>query len=772
MATDSRSSGQPVGVYSYGPNSYRITIRREPGLHVPESPAILSDAEKSAISVHRDAESKVIARKKNFQFVFDPPTGSFRAGFGQKNKLTGQISVGLMSESALEIRLDPTDQIFGLGALGGPFERRPVDALLRNIDTLMSSMPGQSYSSHPFFIIKHGQNFTGVFIPAILPMHAKSAENGLKISYYKIKDPGFIEFFVLTGTIPEMLQDFAGFTGMPAMPPLWAVGLHQSRWSYKTQSRVLEIAQGYRSRNIPLDAIHLDIHYMDRYRVFTFNRRRFPDPAEMNQKLTTEGIRSVAIIDPGIAIADDYPVYSEGNTLDLYCKTSKTGKNFQGKVWPGKTTFPDFTKELTRSWWGEKHKVLFEAGISGIWNDMNEPVLRIGKKAEPLKEDMTHTTGPHSHVRNFYAGYQAMGTLEGFEKYKPGERPFILTRGAFSGMQRMTAQWTGDNHSTFEHLRENLNMVMNLGLCGMPFAGADIGGFASGPGNLGVFKFKRNRELFARWIELGSLMPFCRIHTALYSFDQEPWSFGEEVLNIAKKHIRRRYMLLPYIYDLFFEAGRTGAPVVRPMLYHSPELSDVTDQFYLGPSLIACPVLEPAMKKREVSLPEGEWYEFETRSKYIGGQNYTIDVKPGYYPLFVKGGTVLPMAKPERNATDTMNGTLIAEVFPGAKLYGRLTLDDWISRSWQSGQYFEIEWSGKTERNGNIDLKATVLNSRHNPVQNKIRLRLPDHYHSASAKDTATTEATELISEDRTGTVQTVEIPLKKWQGSFEYRKH
>lgn len=771
-------------VFAYPAHTYRICRLIHPADSVDELPGIPLSGRRESLHIVKDSESKIIARRKSFRFVLDPPTGNFRIDLEGQNLLKGCIQMD--EQRFLMLRLTSDMEVYGLGAFEGKKDRNEGRFLLRTIDTLFYELKDQAYSAFPFLFFRSAGLTFGLFLNSSYPQkfdiqRDARIEEGLEIIVSRYfpsshireeKEQAPLDFVLFTGSPADILRSYADLTGHPFLPPIWALGYHQSRWSYRTQNKVLEIAKTARHHRLPMDAIHLDIHYMDRYRVFTWNPEKFSEPERLHVELAQLGVRTVAIVDPGVAAKEDYEVYRSGLEGDHFCRKSD-GSLYIGRVWPGPCVFPDFVKEDTRYWWARQHKPVFNAGVSGIWNDMNEPVLKMGKTTEPLEEDITHANGSHLRYRNLYAYFEAMATTEAFNVWKPGHRPFILTRSAFSGMQKYAALWTGDNHSSWAHLRDNLYQVINLGLSGMPFTGADVGGFGSRSGRLGALKLRRQPELFQRWVELGSLMPFFRIHTTLYSYSQEPWSYGPEVLQNARKHINRRYSLLPYLYWLFWEAHRTGMPIVRPLFLEFPSMdyARTSSQFMLGPALLAAPVMQPGLNERVVELPPGDWYEFETGDFYRGGR-VQIPVSPGYYPLFIRSGFMIPFARPGRNAEETLANEISIQVYPDQEISGTLILDDGLSLDYAQGKIFEARLKGKRDRNGDVSLEWTVIHRGFQPVQSKLTLRLPLPYRQMNQKNKRIQGSVRTLgSEDRSVQVMEYELPLTQdWTATFVYR--
>lgn len=757
----------------YSGRIFRFCISDAPLEDFPESAVLEPGLRREKASIHKDAQGMLVTRRRKQSFVFDPPTGHFKLTLDGRELAAGRVQTGPYYAPLFSVRLQPGDRVFGFGAASGQADRNNQDFRLINLDTMFYSVPGATYGSFPFFLVARGDHFTGVFLHTTLPAqvsidNSEDHPDGPSVRFsLEVGDRNPpVDVFLMHGTPGEILEQYSEITGRPYLPPAWALGFHQSRWSYKSAGRVLELAERFRAEQVPVDAVHLDIHYMDEYKVFTWNPLRFEQPGKLHKELERLGVRTVAIVDPGVKIEDGYKIYEQGKQGDYFCKT-RDNYNYVGKVWPGNTVFPDFTRRDVRDWWADCHLALFKEGVSGIWNDMNDPVLKMGKNYDPLEEDIKHHAGSHREVRNLYANLEAEAAMTAFRKHMPGQRPFVLTRSAFSGIQKYAAVWTGDNHSSWEHLRENLYMVVNLGLSGVPFCGADVGGFAGGPGMTGVVKLVKQKELYARWMELGSLMPFFRTHTVLFSHDQEPWSFGEEVLEVCRKHIRRRYRLLPYIYRLMHESHRTGAPLVRPLFYHYPGLDydEVRDQFMLGPDLLAAPVLEARARERRVVLPAGEWYEFETLKAYAGGE-HLFDVKPGYYPLFVRAGAILPVCAAGRNAAESLGAGLQLEVYPGDALAGGFVLDDLTS---PGGGRLRLECKGERDRTGTLKLDLNWAERDFDPGERPLALRLPVNYQSMTVDGRRVDGTTEDLSSEDRG-FQMNSFPLESRARGIEFR--
>lgn len=671
------------------------------------------------------------------------------------------VLAGTAGVMPYDLTIDIGDaKILGFGAATGRPDRNGQRFRVMTRDTLFYGIPGASYTALPFFIARRGPRAFGVLVATTLPLDVAISDG--KVSITGACDTGGdpVDVLVFRGSMVEIARDLAALVGRTFLPPAWALGFHQSRWSYRTQQAVLGIAARFRDLDLPADVIHLDIHYMDRYRVFTFSPQRFPQPRRMHDELHALGFRTLAIIDPGVAVAPT-PAYEQLRSGDMLLRRAD-GSEYHGRVWPGATAFPDFSQPPVRLAWGKLHEPLVEAGVAGFWNDMNDPVFQIGKAYDPLAEDVCHHGVPHRRLRNLYANDMADATVSGLERLRPDTRPFVLSRSGFLGIQRHAAVWTGDNHSSWEHLRENLHMVLNLGLSGVPLSGADVGGFGRGPGKYGAVKpLRPSAELFVRWMELGALMPFFRVHCTLYARSQEPWSFGRRALNLARTVLKRRYRLLPLLYRLALDAHTGGLPIVRPLHMHFdvPE-SAGEDQFLLGEHVLAAPVLEKGTSRRTAWLPEGSWTNWNSGEFLEGGRNHVVDAPLGTTPLFVQAGAPLFLANPARSAMETLRMPLALEVSPpppGIVRRGSLFLDD--GESARGARYVNevsVEWL-----TGLLAVRFRPFTSTFQPAQSHFELRVPLEF-SYAMVDGERRDLTfrNLAHEDRRAVMMALRAPL------------
>lgn len=483
--------------------------------------------------------------------------------------------------------------LYGTGCVTGPLLRNGRTVTLWNTDAYGYADPAASlYQSHPWVLAVRpdGTAF------GVLADTTWRTEIDLTSSIrFAAEGPAFPVVVIERPSALAVVQALADLTGKIEMPPKWALGYHQCRYSYYPDSKVREIAKGFRDRQIPCDVIWMDIDYMRGYRCFTFDPQHFPDPKALNADLHAQGFHTVWMIDPGIKAEPGYSIFDSGTAIDAWVKKAD-GTTYQGEVWPGMCVFPDYTRQDVRTWWAGLYKDFMATGIDGVWNDMNEPAV-FNVKSKTMPEDNLHRAdaalagpGPHARFHNVYGMLMVKATREGVMAANPDKRPFVLSRANYLGGQRYAAMWTGDNSADWEHLEASVSMSVNMGLSAQPFAGPDIGGFAgNGPaGQEGL--------LFGRWMGIGAMLPFARGHTGKGNIDKEPWSFGPEVEKVCRQALDRRYQLMPYLYTLFHEAHTRGSPVVRPAFFadsRDPALRSEDDTFLLGGDVCVVPQMVP-----------------------------------------------------------------------------------------------------------------------------------------------------------------------------------
>jgi alpha-glucosidase len=530
----------------------------------------------------------------------------------------------------------PEENFFGLGDKTGNMNLRGRHFQNWNTDAYSFGWDQDPlYRTIPFYIGVHQSQAYGIFFDNTFRSYFDfGKEDHTKTSFWA--DGGELQYYYIHGPhVMDVVKRYQSLTGTHPMPPQWALGYHQCRWSYYPEKKVKEIAEGFRSRNIPCDAIYLDIDYMEGYRCFTWNKKHFPDPKRMIKDLMAIGMKTVVMIDPGIKVDDNYWVFKEGKENNYFCRRSDD-YFMEGHVWPGRCQFPDFTNPTVREWWGGLYKELVDMGVAGVWNDMNEPaVFGSGTFPNDVRHNYDGHRGSHRKAHNVYGMQMVRSTYDGLKKLMRNKRPFTITRAGYAGMQRYGCVWTGDNIASWEHLKLGSIQCQRMSMSGVPFCGTDIGGFSGEP----------DGELFTRWIQMGTFSPFMRAHSAGDTIEREPWSFGEPFESINRKFIELRYKLMPYLYSVFWEHHRYGFPILRPMIMLEQDniLNHYRqDEFAFGDKILICPVLEQGAISRYVYLPKGGWYNFWSHELLQGGTEHHISAPLEEMPIFVRAGSIIP----------------------------------------------------------------------------------------------------------------------------------
>jgi len=582
----------------------------------------------------------------------------------------------------------PEDEhYFGLGDKSGPLDHRNLAFTMWNTDAFgWQESTDPLYKSIPFFLAVRGGAAYGIFLDNT---YRSSFDFGkASRDFYSFgSDGGELDYYFFYGPSPkQVIEDFTQLVGRTPLPPLFALGYQQCRYSYYPESRVREVASEFRKRKIPADVIYLDIDYQDNNRPFTIDRERFPTFDEMIKDLRAEAFNVVAITDLHIARLPGYKPYDEGIKNDYFVK-NPDGSVYVGKVWPGDSVFPDFTRAAVRQWWGTLYTDFVDVGIRGFWNDMNEPaIFERADKTMPL--DTVHSVEgrktDHREIHNVFGMENARATYEGLLRLQPNQRPFVLTRAAFAGAERYAATWTGDNSSTWNHMRISIPQLLNLGISGYAFVGDDIGGFNGSP----------TPELLTRWMELGAFNPIYRNHGMKGSRNREPWVDGPEHEAIRRHYIELRYQLLPYIYTSMEETSRTGIPLMRPMFLEFPDDKDFAStetEFMFGPDLLIAPKVNEFVGAYDVKLPGGVWYDFWTGQRVTGN---IVSVDPGLdsVPVYVRGGAVIPEQSVVQDTTELPQGPLELMVYPGPGCQGSLYQDDGNTLNYTRGEFLRMRF--------------------------------------------------------------------------------
>jgi alpha-glucosidase len=566
------------------------------------------------------------------------------------------------------VKIEPGTSLYGTGEVAGPLLRNGRRTTTWNTDSYGYGDDAKSlYQAHPWVLaVRADGSAFGVLADSTYRVLVDTAATKRDEIRFVADGPAFPVIVIEGATPQDVLKGLGALTGTMPMPPKWAIGYHQCRYSYYPESRAREIAKGFRDRKIPADVIWYDIDYMAGFRVFTFNREFFPDPKKLNTDLMAMGFHNVWMIDPGIksrsdassndprpediekwspelksAMEKEWSYFksfvASGTKADVWVK-DKSGKHYEGEVWPSWCFFPDYTDPGVRTWWAGWYKDFSAQGVTGVWNDMNEPaVFNVPSKTMP--EENLHrgdptmvgptgsaqgarAAGNHARYHNVYGMMMIKGTREGMLAANPDKRPFVLSRANYIGGQRYAPTWTGDNTADWYHVETSVSMVLNIGLSGQPFTGPDIGGFVgNGDG-----------PMFARWMGFGSLFPFARGHTGKGNVDKEPWSFGPEVEKTCRVALERRYRLLPYLYTCFYDASTTGLPIARPLFFADPKdqaLRTEDDGFLLGADVLVMAQMMPDGSRVPV-MPKGVWCPIE------------VSNDPHLPRLYIRGGAIVP----------------------------------------------------------------------------------------------------------------------------------
>lgn len=568
------------------------------------------------------------------------------------------------------------------------------------------------YGAHNFFVIGEKKP-VGVFVDIPGKVEFDVCAESFDTIKILTEDNNFFFYEITGSSVKDIVKQFRMMIGKSFMPPLWAFGYQQCRWSYPDEKSVREVAQKYKDAEIPLDAIYLDIDYMERFKDFTVDANKFPNLKALAADLKQEGIHLVPIIDAGVKIEDGYDVYEEGVKNDYFCK-DENGENYVTAVWPGRTYFPDFLNSEARDWFGMKYKVLTDMGIDGFWNDMNEPAIFYSEKG--LERAWKHIDGEkgkdinvnnffdlrdafakvansiddykamyhnmdgvkvcHHKVHNIYGYNMTKSAAQALDKIRPNQRTLLFSRSSYIGMHRFGGIWMGDNQSWWSHILLNLKMLPSLNMCGFLYTGADLGGFG---GNC-------TRDLLMRWIALGIFTPLMRNHAALGTRVQECYNF--ENPDEFKELINLRYRLVPYIYSEFNKANDNYDMMFRPLAFDYPEdkfAKTVEDQLMLGDEIMIAPVYEQNAEGRYVYLPEDmllvlfDKADSFTLAKMTKGHHY-IEVALNQVPIFIKKNRILPLCKASKNTAslDKNNLEIIGWIDDNASY--SLYTDDGISK--------------------------------------------------------------------------------------------
>ncbi len=624
------------------------------------------------------------------------------------------------------------DHFFGLGDKPGPLDRGGQAFTMWNTDTFgWQESTDPIYKDIPFFFDVNQGRALGVFFDNTWRTSFDFGRaDDSRYTFGSLSGP--VDYYLMYGPEPKaVVSTWAWLTGPTPLPPLWALGFQQSRYSYFPESQLREVAARLRADKIPSDVLWLDIDFQDRNRPFTVDEKNYPDFKGLVKDLGDEKFKLVVITDLHVAQQPNvgYAPYDTGAAGDHFVK-NPDGSVYHGQVWPGQAVFPDFTQARTRTWWGQQFKMFADDGVAGFWNDMNEPsVFNVPGKTMP--DTVQHRidepgfrkrTATHLEIHNIFGMQNTRGTYEGELTLRPNERPFVMTRATYAGGQRYSTTWTGDNSATWNHLRQTVPQLVNLGLSGFSLAGADVGGFAGSP----------PAELLTKWIEVAAFQPIDRDHSAKGTRMHEVWVDGPEQEAIRRRFIEERYRLMPYLYTAAEETSRDGLPINRPLFLEFPhagadgtpiDLTTGGGEFLFGSRILVAPNPSPEeVAPYVVTLPPGVWWDYWTGEKFERGapgaavdqeqRDLVVAQKPllvtpklEELPVYVRGGSIVPMAPLVQSTAEEPVGPLTLRVFPGAAgeaCGGEVYTDDGHSFDFKKGMYARVKFTCAVAADGAV----------------------------------------------------------------------
>ncbi|MFZ6745308.1 glycoside hydrolase family 31 protein [Undibacterium sp. JH2W] len=660
--------------------------------------------------VLKTATLQVQIQKQPFSVRFETPDGV----------LINQDEPGLSNawigdEVSSYKSLQEGERFIGLGEKTGNLDRRGsaytnwnTDAFRYNGDT------DPLYASIPFYIgIHHGLSY-GIFFDNSYQTDFNFGASNRRFSSFSAQGGELNYYFIFQPRVADIIRAYTDLTGRMPLPPLWSLGYQQNRWSYYPEAEVMRIANTLREKKIPADGITLDIHYMDGYRVFSWDRQAFPNPRAMTDKLAALGFKTTVIVDPGIKIDPGYATYARGMQQDVFLRYAD-GTPYSGEVWPGWVYFPDFTRPATRAWWQAEVASYARQGVAGIWNDMNEISTWGQKMPNNILFDYDEHPTTHKQGRNVYALEMARASHEGM-KQATGERPFTLSRSGYAGLQRYAAIWTGDNTADEDHMLLGVRLLNSLGLSGMPFTGMDIGGFTGTP----------TPGLYARWMQIGAFTPYFRNHAASDSRSSEPWTYGEDVLNISRNYINLRYRLMPYLYSSFYQASTTGLPIMRSLAIDYTHDEQVysrhyQNQYMFGDAFLVAPFASNKELGR-LYLPQGDWYDLYSDQLEHGRQTKALELHLEHLPVYVKAGSIVTMQSLVQSTAQPPEDTLFIHVYQGPQGSSvSYYEDDGKSYAYQNGEYYKRQISFLPERK---EIQLDAVEGRHACKFRKLQIIL------------------------------------------------
>ena len=618
--------------------------------------------------------------------------------------------------------------VYGLGEMPRGINKRGWHYITNNTDESRHSEDKLSfYGAHNFLLVRDGSTCFGLFVDFPGKVYYDIGYTRHDLFSFHTETPDYDLYLLSGGNENAICKEFRTLIGRSYIPPKWAFGLAQSRWGYKTEEDVREVARQYKEHDLPLDMICMDIEYMQDYADFTVNKERFPDLAKLSADLKAQGIRLVPIIDAGVRIDPNDPTCTEGLEKGYFCKKAD-GTPFVAAVWPGKAYFADFLRPEVREWFGHKYKALTDCGIEGFWNDMNEPSLfysperlraflndmaALREKDNIEQEEfflrvvggaMGLMNSPadyasfyhevdgqkvrHDQVHNLYGGSMTRAAGEAFADLRPGQRTLLYSRSSFIGSHRYGGIWLGDNNSSWAQLLANIQMMPSVQMCGFLYSGADLCGFSS----------DTTPDLALRWLEFGLLTPLMRNHSAVGTRMQEYYCFPE-VLPAVRNMIRLRYALLPYLYSEFMKAALENTSYFRPLAFDypdDPDAREVEDQLLLGEGLMAAPVYVQNAHGRHVYLPEPmKLLRLRAVDDYdeeiLPAGHHYIRCALDEVLLFLRPGHIVPVAQPANNTSELDDASLTLWSFlpDGESAEYRMYRDDGVTTEYEKKEHWK-----------------------------------------------------------------------------------
>ncbi len=639
----------------------------------------VSFAENNDRIVLKTATTLLDISRKPVRFIFKTLDGKV---INQDDAAFGTTWIG--TEVTTFKTLMPGEKFIGLGEKTGNLDRRGNSFVNWNTDNpRYEDYTDPIYSTIPFYIGMHSGLTYGIFFDNSFKSYFNFGASQERFSSFGA-DAGEMDYYFINGkSTADIIRNYTLLTGRMQLPPMWALGYQQCRWSYYPDKEVITLAKTFRDKKIPADVLYLDIHHMDAYKVFTWHPERFSNPLQLHKELKGMGFHTAIIVDPGVKIDKGYEAYEDGLKKDMFIKYPD-GTPYSGQVWPGWCHFTDYTKPAAREWWGDLCKTPADIGVEGFWNDMNE-IATWGQATPSLVEfDWEGHKTTYREAKNVYGMLMARSTFEGAKKALNGKRPLVITRAGYAGLQRYTSIWTGDNQAHDEHMLLGVRLVNSLGLSGVAFTGYDIGGFGG----------DATPALFARWISLGAFCPFYRTHSSFNTKDSEPWSYGEDVEDIARNYINLHYKMLPYIYSLFKEAAVSGIPVQRSLAidYAQDERTfyfAYQNQYQFGPAFLVAPCKSTELITKAF-LPKGNWYYLYNDKPYAGNQEILIEAPLNRLPVFVKAGSIIPIQEVVQNTSENPGETLQIHIYKGDEASSFTYYeDDGLTYNFESGAFYE-----------------------------------------------------------------------------------